>query len=414
MDDHLKIVKDTIAKVMRPFVNEKKFTKRRERLSASRRERLYVRHYAPMNIWRATCAVMEEAYMKASANNTLPANARQIMYQARPLIQKLTTKMWKSDRLFTQDYLPRFLRENPNLTSSWDVVYDARGHFEEPHTNHRVDLGTLGVRRYVNNWTDEIPEAKIDPIELEIKTNGPANRYKFALFIEKQGFDSLLARADISKLFDIALMSTKGYSVTASRQLVEDLSSKGVTILVAHDFDVDGFGIYRTLREDTTRYQFACKPNVESLGLRLSDINEMNLDSESVDLHGDPSYELEKAGATPHEIAMLVGDRRRVELNAMTSGQFIDWLKRKLNEHGVTKIVPAKGVLESAYQLATLNQKMNEAIARIQGEWGANGHVDIPADLEEQVREIIAEKPELSWDQAVALVASPVEEEGDV
>jgi len=30
--------------------------------------------------------IMEQAYMKASANNTLPANARQIMYAARPTI----------------------------------------------------------------------------------------------------------------------------------------------------------------------------------------------------------------------------------------------------------------------------------------------------------------------------------------
>jgi hypothetical protein len=46
--------------------------------------------------------VMEEAYMQASANGTLPAAARQVMYAARPKIQALTDgkrccrTIWKS------------------------------------------------------------------------------------------------------------------------------------------------------------------------------------------------------------------------------------------------------------------------------------------------------------------------------
>jgi hypothetical protein len=408
------LVKKAITKATRNFYNEKKVSKRRERLSKRSRGRLSTRHYAEMNVWLASSEVMEEAYMRASARNTLPANARQIMYQARPLIQKLTTKTWKNDQLFTQKYLPRFLRERPGLTATWDVVYDARGHFEEPHTSHRVDLGTLGVRRYMNEWINELPETKIEPIGLEIQTHGPANRYRFALFIEKEGFDSLLSRAQIAKLYDIAIMSTKGMSVTASRQLIESMSAQGVTTLVVHDFDVSGFTICRTVQENTTRFQFKRPPKVEDLGLRLADVNELGLASEDVDLgKSDPTSELKRCGARPEEIAMLVGGQR-VELNAMTSGQFVDWLKQKLEQHGVKKIIPAKEVLESVFKLAVLTKKANDQIARVQAEWGANGHVDIPADLEEQVRNLITEKPELSWDQAVSRVASPDEEEESI
>ena len=39
---------------------------------------------------------MEDAYLKASAGNTLPANARQIMYAARPLVLEQTGgEYWK-------------------------------------------------------------------------------------------------------------------------------------------------------------------------------------------------------------------------------------------------------------------------------------------------------------------------------
>jgi hypothetical protein len=40
---------------------------------------------------------MEEAYNKVSDNGRLPANARQIMYAARPYIQEKTGKPLKRD-----------------------------------------------------------------------------------------------------------------------------------------------------------------------------------------------------------------------------------------------------------------------------------------------------------------------------
>ena len=45
----------------------------------------------PMTIKVAAYNVMTEAYMAVSDNGTLPANARQIMYAARPKILELAT-----------------------------------------------------------------------------------------------------------------------------------------------------------------------------------------------------------------------------------------------------------------------------------------------------------------------------------
>jgi hypothetical protein len=44
---------------------------------------------------------MEEAYLKASANGTLPAHARQIMYAARPFVQERIDGDL-NDKYFTQ------------------------------------------------------------------------------------------------------------------------------------------------------------------------------------------------------------------------------------------------------------------------------------------------------------------------
>ena len=93
--------------------------------------------------------VMEECYLKASNNGLLPATARQIFYVARPLIEEQTGKPL-GYAYFSQTLLPNYVNEHG---TDWDVVYDDRGHFMEPHTNRVIGLGTLNVRAYLNRIT---------------------------------------------------------------------------------------------------------------------------------------------------------------------------------------------------------------------------------------------------------------------
>jgi hypothetical protein len=199
-----------------------------------------------MNVKQAAYAVMEEAYLKASGGGRYSANARQIMYAARPLIIALTGKPqpWKQSSYFTQDLLNEYIDEHPDICAQWDVVFDARGHFQEPHTGAQFGIGTLEVRDYLRSWHGHMSEPPQPPrVSPAIPTSGPQHRYRFALFIEKEGFNPLLAQARIAERYDLPVMSTKGMTVTAARQLAEALAVKGVTILVLHDFDKSGLDI---------------------------------------------------------------------------------------------------------------------------------------------------------------------------
>lgn len=67
-----------------------------------------------LSIKEAAYQVMEQAYLKASAEGTLPANARQIMYAARPLVLELTGgKCWRQSSYFTQHLLPDYMEQHP-------------------------------------------------------------------------------------------------------------------------------------------------------------------------------------------------------------------------------------------------------------------------------------------------------------
>jgi DNA topoisomerase VI subunit B len=370
-----------------------------------------------LNIKDAAFEVMEEAYMNASAGGTLPANARQIMYAARPSVLKLTDgKVWKNSSYFTQHLLPEYLDTYPQETEDWDVVYDARGTIAEPHREIQVDLGTLEVRGYIAGWETDFKTQK-PLLSHQVKTVGPVNRYEYVLFVEKEGFNPLLEATQIAEKWDIAIMSTKGMSVTASRRLVDELSQKGVIILVIRDFDKAGFSIVHTLSHDTERYQFEARPNVVDLGLRLADVQAMGLESEEVKYTSkiNPRRNLLESGATDSEADFLVrgGSPKRywghrVELNAMTSDRFVKWLEAKLKGIGVEKIIPDQEVLEKAYRRAKLIAEMQEVIDKAYKDFDLKA-VEVPGNLSQQVEEKIQGKSD-AWDDAIWKLAKERQE----
>ena len=350
----------------------------------------------------AAAQVMEEAYMAASANGTLPATARQVMYPARPKIEALTSGRRLDDQYFCQTLLPDFMEEHG---VDWDVVFDARGHFIEPHDGGAVNLGTLGVRSYLA----DIRGAKFEQPKLNsacVSTRGPDCSFGAVLFIEKEGFQPLFDRVELAEHHDIAIMSTKGVSVTAARLLVDRMcSAHSIPLLVLHDFDVAGFTILDTLRRDTRRYQFESDFEVIDLGLRLADVQAMGLQSEAAASSKSSAAairsRLRNNGATPEECEFLV--HQRVELNAMTSEQFVVFIKRKLAEHGVEKIVPSKQTLDEAYQLFERSRRLEEAFDQMATDLET---VDAraPRDIKKRVTEIMRKRPTLRWDAAVKVV----------
>ena len=54
-------------------------------------------------------------------------------------------------------------------------------------------------------------------VSTDYPTLGPEHRFSAILFIEKEGFMPLFEAVNLKERFDIAIMSTKGMSVIASR-----------------------------------------------------------------------------------------------------------------------------------------------------------------------------------------------------
>ena len=89
--------------------------------------------------WR----VMPDAYAKA-AGGIGKCQPRQIFYAARPMIlDELDDEKDVSSVYFTQTLLPDFMAAHSSETASWDILWDERGHFAEPHTGKEIGIGTV-------------------------------------------------------------------------------------------------------------------------------------------------------------------------------------------------------------------------------------------------------------------------------
>ena len=101
---------------------------------------------------------------------------------------------------------------------------------------------------------------------------------------------------------------------------------------------------------------------------------------------------------------------QRVELNAMTSDQFVAFVERKLTEAGIAKIVPPKDQLDEAYRLFARSKLVEEAVEKFIKEIPA-GTIAVPDDLNALVREYLDENPESPWEEAVRHAVERASEE---
>jgi hypothetical protein len=352
----------------------------------------------------AAWEVLEDCYLKASGGGSLPATARQIFYQARPRIMALTDDKELQYNYFSQTLLPDYIEQHG---VDWNVVYDARGHFEEPHTNRRIGVGTLEVGNYLDATLirPEIVPADFD--DAHVRVIGPAGGYAAVLFCEKEGFNPLFKAVQLAERRDLMIISTKGVSNTAARRLIDDVcGGHGLPLFVLHDFDEAGFMILGTLQRDTRRYQFSRNVEVVDLGLRLADIRGLETEPAaatraSARVRRD---QLAENGAVDAEIAILVS--ARVELNAMASDALIAMINRKLDEHGLEKVVPADDLLAETYRAFHRSERLREEFEETARQVKAEDvdEIKVPKNLAKRVRAKLAKHRDLRWDEALQLV----------
>ena len=388
-------VLDVLNRVGRSWTKQIKAEERNAQ-ARERRESMY----APQRVsLKSICwENMEEAWNHASDDGRLPTHWRQVFYVMREHVYADAD----ADRALRDTTFKAILEEYLDVEQpDWDILRGARGSFKEPHQGGGgLAMSTLGVRNYLNA---DPGDGALTEISSRYPTVGAADRFGAVLICEKEGFDELLNAEQIPKRFDLALMSTKGISAFAARDLAEAL---GVPCFTLHDLDKNGF----VMASGFT--------GAIDLGLRMEDVHALDLSSESqVHDNQERTYaNLIDNGASPEEAEFVAFEERRVELNMLTSPEFIEFVTSKLSEHGVEKIVPDADTLERAWTRAHEVRLVNATIAYRRDPQGEAPDLDaeIPAppdDLAEQIRRAFQEDDSRSWDDVLFHIVTKEDED---
>jgi hypothetical protein len=94
-------------------------------------------------------------------------------------------------------------------------------------------------------------------------------------------------------------------------------------------------------------------------------------------------------------------EKRRVEINAMTTGEILELIEDAFKEHA-TKVLPDQHHLEGAWKEQLLSAHLEKVETEIRDELSLQ---EMPENLMADIEEILKEDPRKSWDQAVREVA---------
>jgi hypothetical protein len=280
---------------------------------------------------------------------------------------------------------------------------EPRGSIYHPHRRETITLGTLMVEKYERPvWT-----------------------FNKVMYIEKEGFSEALKEAGWAERHDCMLMSSKGFSTRAARDLVDKLAKHGewVDIFCVHDADGSGGMIYQTLQE-ATKARGARKIRVVNLGLEPWEAVRMRLEIEDVE-EGDrhkpvADYVRKRKDTAPDGKSWEEWlQTHRVELNAMTTPEFIDWLDGKMAKHG--KLIPPPDVLTAELDQRIENKVRASITERILREAGFEGQVaaalaaiekPTAAALADGITQLFEQQPDQEWRDHIEAVAQSVSQQG--
>jgi hypothetical protein len=208
------------------------------------------------------------------------------------------------------------------------MVRDDRGVVYHPHLGETLSLGTLSVEAYEH----------------------PKWLFNKVLYCEKEGFLDVLKADRWPERHDCALLTSKGYPTRAARDLLDLLGDTGEELLffAIHDGDAYGSCIFEALQEATLARP-ARRVHIINVGVEPWQGLEMGLHVENVkQKEGKRGKKHKPVGRYIIEKGAQWEDwlqTRRVELNSMSSPQFLGWLDEAMATHGRGKLIPAAEVM---------------------------------------------------------------------
>ena len=243
------------------------------------------------------------------------------------------------------------------------------------------------------------------------------------LYCEKEGFFPILKDAQWPERNDCALLTSKGFATRAVCDVLDLLgeTDQPLTFFCIHDADGSGTMILEAMQEGANARP-ARQVQIINLGLDPEEAVAMGLEPETVKRKKRKDGRLKRvpvaAYITKEWRDWLQG--QRVELNAMTTPEFLAWLDSKMAPHDTGKVIPPPHVIKeklTANIRDTLKTSITEKILR---EANLDGQVDEAfrqlrtviktrsAHVSKTIKQCLSERPADPWWAVVEDIAQEI------
>jgi hypothetical protein len=301
-------------------------------------------------------AHMEEQIQEVSPGRRYRFHWRQVFYRMRPIVRRALDRDDEEEKELKWKYFDGLVTEYEKDHGEEPMAYrDPRGTFYVPHGGRdgSFPLGTIEVEEF----------------------RRPAWRFDKVLFIEKEGFFEALKAEGWPERHDCALMTSKGQPTRAARDIIDLIgeTDEPVTVFCLHDCDAAGTLIYQSLQEETRARP---RRNVEIVNLGLDPPEAMALAERGEVEIEDHSHPMEPARyIKKHRRWAEWLQAHRVELNAFTTPQFIEWLDGKMAAHA-GKVIPPPEVMTRRLEQHLDEMLRERIVARVLERADVDGLVD--------------------------------------
>lgn len=297
---------------------------------------------------------LEAMAEKLSGGGVYLFSLRQLFYAIRPFLIPVT------GREPEYGWFCKVIGEYEDEHGDIPRLYrDDRGTLYHPHTGKSISLGTRSVAEYER----------------------PAWGFNKIVYCEKEGFFPILQEANWPERHDCALLTSKGFATRAARDVLALLGDTGepITFYCVHDADGPGTVIYEALARE-----------LEARGVEVINLGLDPAEGRAMDLEPEPVGRKERDGTVPRvPVAAYIPEEdqewlqeNRIELNAMTTPQFLAWLDAKMAAHAGEKVIPPPDVVRDRIAEEAekeLTRRVTEEVVR-------------EADVSGRVKAILAEK----------------------
>jgi hypothetical protein len=298
---------------------------------------------------------LDQAIEDVSGDGEFRFNQRQLFYYLRPIVLEETGQTLKEGNF--NAIITDYETDDEEIPG---MYREPRGSIYHPHRHETIPLGTLTVENYERpEWT-----------------------YNKIVLIEKEGWSEALKEVQWPERHDCMLMSSKGFTTRAARDLVDKLAehNEPVDVFLIHDADAHGTEIYETFQE-ATKARGARLIKVHNLGLEPWEAIAMGLEVEEIEQakmrRAVADYVLKRTDRAPDGTEWEEWlQTHRIELNAMTTPELITWLDRKMAEHSTGKLIPPPAMIAAELK-QLLKTRLRELIMeRILREAGLDRQVE--------------------------------------